>query len=57
MIAYELENIATWDANSIDYICVIWNMTRNDAVNRLNNSEVDDMGSLWIWTLVQIKHQ
>ena len=57
MIAYELENIATWDANSIDYICVIWNMTRNDAVDRLNNSELDDMGSLWIWTLVQIKHQ
>ena len=42
MIAYELENIAILSVNVIDYRCVIWNMTRNDAINRLNNSELDD---------------
>lgn len=29
-----------------DYKCVIWNMSRSDAVNRLNNSKLDDKGSL-----------
>ena len=57
MIAYELENIATLNIKGIDYRCVIWNMTKNDANNRLNNSKLDDKGSLLIWALVQIKHQ
>ena len=29
-----------------DYKCIIWNMSRSDAVNRLNNSKLDDKGSL-----------
>ena len=32
-------------------------MTRNDAINRLNNSKLDDRGTLWIWILAQIKHK
>ena len=40
MMPHELENIAI--LKSIDYRCVIWNMTRNDAINRLNNSKLDD---------------
>ena len=24
------------------YRCVLWNMTKNDAVDRLNNSKFDD---------------
>ena len=30
----------------IDYRCVIWNMTRNDAINRLDHSKLDDERSL-----------
>ena len=46
MMAYELENIAILNVKDIDYRCVISNMTRNGAINRSNNSELDDKGSL-----------
>ena len=46
MIAYELENIAILNVNSVDYRCIIWNMTKNYAINRLNNSKLDDKGTL-----------
>ena len=57
MIAYELENITKLNVKDIDHRCVIWNMTINDAIDKLKNSELDDKSSLWIWTLVQRKHQ
>ena len=56
MMAYELENIAILNVTGVDYRRVIRNMTRNDATDMLNNSKVDDKGSLWIQTLLQIKH-
>ena len=46
MVAYDLENIAILNIKVVDYRRVIWNMTRNDAINRLNNSKLDDKGSL-----------
>ena len=47
MMAYELENIATLNIKGVDYRCVIWSMSRCDAINnRLNNSELNDRGSL-----------
>ena len=46
MMAYELENIAILNVKGANYRCVIWNMTKNDAVIRLNNSKSDDQGSL-----------
>ena len=46
MMAYELENIAILSVKGIDYRYVLWNITKNDAINRLNNSELDDKGSL-----------
>ena len=46
MMAYELENIAMLNIKGIDYRLVLWNMTKNDASNRLNNSKLDDKGSL-----------
>ena len=45
-MAYELENFAILNAKGIYYRCFLWNMTRNDAVNRLNNSKLDDKGTL-----------
>ena len=41
-MAYELENIAILIVKGVDYRNVLWNMTRNDAMNRLNNSNLDD---------------
>ena len=55
MMAYELKNIAIVIVKGIDYRCVLWNMTKNDAINMLGNSELDDKGTLWIGILVQIK--
>ena len=55
-MAYELKHIAILNVQGVDYRCVLRNMTGTDAINRLNNSELDDNGTLWIWILVQIKH-
>ena len=33
MITYELKNIAILNVKSIDYRCVLWNMSKNDAIN------------------------
>ena len=41
-MTYELKNIAILN----DYRCVISNLTINDAMSRLINSELDDTGSL-----------
>ena len=30
----------------IYYRCIIWNKSRNDAIDRLNNSVLNDKGSL-----------
>ena len=46
MMAYELENIAILNAKGVDYRCVLWSMTKNDAINRLNNSKLDDKGTI-----------
>ena len=54
MMAYKFENLAILNIKGIDYRCVIWNMSKSDAVNRLNKSELDDKDPSWIWTLLQI---
>ena len=54
MMTYGLENILILNVKEIDYKCVIWDMARNGAMDYLNNSELDDKGSLGI--LMQIKH-
>ena len=46
MMTYELENIAILNAKGVDYRIVLWNITRNDAINRFNNSKLDDKGTL-----------
>ena len=45
-MAYELKNSAILTVKGVDYICVLWNMTKNDAINRLNNFKLDDKGTL-----------
>ena len=38
MMAYELKNVKILNIKGVDYRCVIWSMTRNYAINWLNNS-------------------
>ena len=46
MMAYDLGNIAALNVKGVNYRCVLWNMTKNDAINRLNNSKLDKKGTL-----------
>ena len=46
MMVYELENITILNVKDVDYKYVIQNMARNDVINRLNNSKLDDKSSL-----------
>ena len=45
MMAYKFENLAILNIKGIDYRCVIWNMSKSDAINKLNKSELDVKGS------------
>ena len=44
MIAYELKNIAISNAKGVDYRCILWGISKNDAIDRLNNSVLEDKG-------------
>ena len=55
MIAYALKNIAIVNAKGVDYRCVLWNITRNDAINMLGNSKFENKSTLCIWILVSLK--
>ena len=46
MIAYELKNIAILNVERVYSRCILWNISRDEAVNRLNNSVLDDKGVL-----------
>ena len=46
MMAYELKNIATLNAKGVDYRWILWDISRDEAVNRLNNSVLEDKGVL-----------
>ena len=38
MTAFELENIAVLNVKGVDYRCILWGVSKNDAVNTGNNS-------------------
>ena len=57
MMAYELKNIAILNVKGVDYRCVLWGVTKNDAINMLGNSKLHDKGTLRIRILVQMKDQ
>ena len=46
MIAYELKSIAILSAKDVDYRCNLQGISKNDAVDRLNNSMLEDRGVL-----------
>ena len=45
-MAYELKNIAILNVKGVDYRCILWGISKNDAVDRLNNSVLEDKGVL-----------
>ena len=42
MMAYEIKNIAKLNAKGVDYRCILWGNSRDEAVNKLNNSALED---------------
>ena len=42
MMAYELKNISILNAKDVNYRCVLWGISKNHAINRLNNSVLKD---------------
>ena len=46
MMTYELKTIAILNANGADYRCILWDISRDEAVNRLINSALEDKGVL-----------
>ena len=42
MTAQELKNIAILNVKGVDYGCILWGISRGQAVNRLNNSVLED---------------
>ena len=46
MKAYELKNISISNAKGVDYRCILLGISRDEAVNRLNNSVLEDKGVL-----------
>ena len=46
MMAYELKNVAMLNAKGVGYGCILWGISRNEVVNRLNNSVLEDKSVL-----------
>ena len=46
MTAYELKNIAILNVKGVDFRCVLCEISRDEAVNRLINSVLIDEGVL-----------
>ena len=43
--AYELKNIAILNINLVNFGCILWGISRDEAISRLNNSVLEDKGS------------
>ena len=42
MMAYELKNIAILNATGVACRCILWGVSKNDVIYRLNNSVLED---------------
>ena len=45
-MAYGLENIAILSAKRATFSCILWSISRNEGLRRLNNSVLEDKGVL-----------
>ena len=41
MTAYELKNFAILNTKGVDFRCILWGTSRDQAVTRLNNSVLE----------------
>ena len=46
MVVYDLTNFLILNIKDVDYRCYVFNMSRSDAINLLNNSCLDNKGVL-----------
>ena len=46
MTDYELKNIAILNVKGVDFRCILWGISRDEAVNRLNISVLEDKSIL-----------
>ena len=46
MAAYELKNTAVLNVKGVDFRCILWGFSRDEAVNRQNNSVLEDKRAL-----------
>ena len=46
MPAYELKDIEVLNVKGVDFRCILWVISRNEAVNRMNYSALKDKGAL-----------
>ena len=46
MVVYDLTNFMILKIKGVDYRCYVFNMSRSDAINLLNNSCLDNKGVL-----------
>ena len=46
MTANELKIVAKLNVKGVGFRCILWGISRNEAVNRLNNSVLKDKGVL-----------
>ena len=46
MTAYELKKIAILNVKGVDFRCILWGISRDEAVDRLNNSALEDKSLL-----------
>ena len=46
MTVYELKNIEILNVKGICFRCILWVISRDEAVDRLNNSVLEDKGVL-----------
>ena len=45
-MTYDFKNIAILNEKCIDYRYILWNISRDEVVNRLNNSALEDKSAL-----------
>ena len=46
MTACELKNMAVLNVKGVDFRCILWGISRDEAANKLNNSVLEDKGVL-----------
>ena len=46
MTPYELKNITKLNVKGVDFRCILWGISRDESINRLNNSGLGDKGVL-----------